>query len=588
MDLAAHLTRERERAVKAVELGFDRIEGIQKLNLNELSRYQADTGWTSTRRIEGKDYIFDALLPKQFPSDPMTVHVRDCNDELYLANSHVMQSGELCLFPKSTSIDVEDPVRVSLHCFDRAEALIREADTDGFSSEFESHWVRSLDDTSHLILCIDSPDALVTQCQAASVENLIIVGNSTSSIRSWLASSVGIVENNMTQVPCKVSRIGAALTPSEYPKTVPDLHKLLCKHDAHTASWLEEQLVTSKQKPLVVFLQETVEGHALAGVRTPATRLKRRKRIRRNQTIGKANVGNIFTLGGSLLNKESVERLQVRRADHQWIHTRGGDGRDLSGNSICIIGCGSLGSYVADLIARSGVSKLTLVDGETFDWNNVGRHTLGVGEVKHSKAGALAHKISRDLPHLSVYSVDCDWRSWCQNTPEELASHDLVISTTGDWRAEHSLNAMARKRAKMPTLISCWLEPFAVAGHVLTVKPVGGCLRCGISRLGAFEQSVSQFKAGTLSQEAGSCEYYQQYGPVALLPTAAMAASAAISHLESPTNHSELRTWIGPKDLFEKNYAAISHMWSSTIEQLGFNRIHIQPWRKSKVCPLCK
>jgi len=58
----------------------------------------------------------------------------------------------------------------------------------------------------------------------------------------------------------------------------------------------------------------------------------------------------------------------------------------IRGFHICIVGMGGVGSWAAEALARSGVGKLTLVDGDTISGSNMNRqiHTLNstIGKVK--------------------------------------------------------------------------------------------------------------------------------------------------------------------------------------------------------------
>ncbi|NOQ69291.1 MAG: tRNA cyclic N6-threonylcarbamoyladenosine(37) synthase TcdA [Gammaproteobacteria bacterium] len=58
----------------------------------------------------------------------------------------------------------------------------------------------------------------------------------------------------------------------------------------------------------------------------------------------------------------------------------------IRGSHICIVGIGGVGSWAAEALARSGVGKLTLVDGDTISKSNMNRqiHTLdsSIGKVK--------------------------------------------------------------------------------------------------------------------------------------------------------------------------------------------------------------
>lgn len=78
----------------------------------------------------------------------------------------------------------------------------------------------------------------------------------------------------------------------------------------------------------------------------------------------------------------------------------------LAGAHVVVLGLGGVGSFAAEALARAGVGRLTLVDGERIDETNVNRqlHALD-GEVGRWKAEALAERLRRIAPAAVVEPV---------------------------------------------------------------------------------------------------------------------------------------------------------------------------------------
>jgi hypothetical protein len=102
---------------------------------------------------------------------------------------------------------------------------------------------------------------------------------------------------------------------------------------------------------------------------------------------------------------------------------------------VAIVGCGAVGSHVAELMFRSGVRHLTLIDPERYRPGNVIRHTVDNRYVGVHKATAVRARLG--VIGLSIDSVYVLGNR--VSTPEcalELSSsHDLVIDATADGRA---------------------------------------------------------------------------------------------------------------------------------------------------------
>jgi Dinucleotide-utilizing enzymes involved in molybdopterin and thiamine biosynthesis family 2 len=77
------------------------------------------------------------------------------------------------------------------------------------------------------------------------------------------------------------------------------------------------------------------------------------------------------------------------------IGTLGLDGQGrLLGSTAAVVGCGGLGGLLTDLLARAGVGRLVLVDGDTFTDHNLNRQLLcDESNLGQSKATAAARRV---------------------------------------------------------------------------------------------------------------------------------------------------------------------------------------------------
>jgi len=67
----------------------------------------------------------------------------------------------------------------------------------------------------------------------------------------------------------------------------------------------------------------------------------------------------------------------------------------LHGCTVAIIGCGGLGSNVAEMLVRSGVGRLTLVDFDAVDERNLNRQFFFRDQIGMPKVIALAENLQR-------------------------------------------------------------------------------------------------------------------------------------------------------------------------------------------------
>lgn len=144
--------------------------------------------------------------------------------------------------------------------------------------------------------------------------------------------------------------------------------------------------------------------------------------------------GHAGVLALSVTDRSPVVLTAVK-AVHEGSATmrmRSGTDADALGQvSVVVVGLGAVGSYVADGLARAGVGKLTLIDGDTMRPGNLIRHLLGESRwVGQGKASAVAEYL-RSVPWApdEVIAFDANLAG-AGEVSDLLDSNDLVIDAT--------------------------------------------------------------------------------------------------------------------------------------------------------------
>jgi molybdopterin/thiamine biosynthesis adenylyltransferase len=82
------------------------------------------------------------------------------------------------------------------------------------------------------------------------------------------------------------------------------------------------------------------------------------------------------------------------------------DQLQLLNSHVAIIGLGGLGGTVTEILARIGVGRLTLVDGDCFDESNLNRQLLSTpANIGKSKAEVAKLRVQEINPAVEVYPV---------------------------------------------------------------------------------------------------------------------------------------------------------------------------------------
>ena len=77
----------------------------------------------------------------------------------------------------------------------------------------------------------------------------------------------------------------------------------------------------------------------------------------------------------------------------------------LRGRTVLVAGLGSVGSYVAEQLARSGVGALSLLDPERVEAANLSRTAYVAEDVGRMKTEALARRLLAIVPAAALLVV---------------------------------------------------------------------------------------------------------------------------------------------------------------------------------------
>jgi len=116
----------------------------------------------------------------------------------------------------------------------------------------------------------------------------------------------------------------------------------------------------------------------------------------------------------------------------------------LANTHICIIGLGGLGGGVCEMLARIGVGKLTLIDGDCFDSTNLNRQLLSredlIGRPKAMAARDRIHAINSEISVIPVIQYADD-----TNLYDLIKGASLAVDCLDSIDARFMLQKAAKK-----------------------------------------------------------------------------------------------------------------------------------------------
>lgn len=150
--------------------------------------------------------------------------------------------------------------------------------------------------------------------------------------------------------------------------------------------------------------------------------------------------------------------------------------RRIMAGRVALIGCGGLGTVIADILVRAGVGFVRIVDRDFVEESNLQRQVLfDLDDVKKSlpKAEAARRALRRISPDARIEAVVRDVDATC--VLDLVGDVDVILDGSDNFEVRYLLNDAAIHLGKP------WVYGAVVGSYGMTVTIVPGttpCLRC--------------------------------------------------------------------------------------------------------------
>ena len=579
-------------AIRQHDLYFvDKKREGRRLTDQELSAYpvrKAKIGWRTTLKVDGTDYPLDVMVDSYFPFSPPRIALVDRSK--FLVWPHVEHDGCLCLLDSHTQTIISpEPVLVEHLLKEEITQLIRlcrtGANRNDFISEFHSYWRTKKGSLRTPVWSLMPPDQTHRTGVCWHGKNFILAGKNKEQLQRWLSNYYSVTDGFDEGFSDVIYLwLASPLFPDQYPQSNADFARLIKREGEETYEFLLKSFPTTKSNCLVLFGFDSGDGNTTAGVwlRKPSGKMHNGFRPK--------HIPKSAMLLRYMDNYHSLKTVNVKRVDHEWIHSRGGnlDLNPLRDKAVAIVGCGSVGSFVAQILTKAGVGRFLFIDADMLSWDNVARHALGGKFVNKYKSEGMLKYFSENYPHLEFQAKKACWEDCFSNDPELFAGYDVIVSTIGDWQPEALLNYTQRTTPSFPTVVYGWTEAFACAGHALVVKELGGCLACGMNTLGGFQNAATSWPHGPTMKKIPACGgFYQPYGITDLMPIVSMVSGLVIKEMLGEIDRSKHSLWIGPLEHLKNYGGSLTTLWAEAYED-GIAKNISENWPINSGCSLCK
>ncbi|MGH9582018.1 MAG: ThiF family adenylyltransferase [Bryobacteraceae bacterium] len=148
----------------------------------------------------------------------------------------------------------------------------------------------------------------------------------------------------------------------------------------------------------------------------------------------------------------------------------------IRNTSVCIVGCGALGSFQAEALARAGVARLRLIDRDYVDYTNLQRQWLFDEDDARNetpKAIAAARRLERVNRQVALEPQVTDFTP--SNAEEIVADSGIVLDGTDNFETRYLINDISVKRGT-PWVYGAAIGSYGIAMPV--VPGLGPCFAC--------------------------------------------------------------------------------------------------------------
>ncbi|MFC7865999.1 HesA/MoeB/ThiF family protein [Streptomyces murinus] len=167
----------------------------------------------------------------------------------------------------------------------------------------------------------------------------------------------------------------------------------------------------------------------------------------------------------------------------------------LRESRVAVVGVGALGSFIADMLVRSGVRYLTLIDDDVVMPGNLVRHLVGPDTVGLPKVEAVKrHLVRQDEVLASGIGIINGALTSGADAVDHLRNHGLVVNATADFATTALLHVSARTVGTR--VLSAALQNDGRTYRIDVLPPLGDAALLPPSTTRADTEAPLLFEAG--------------------------------------------------------------------------------------------
>lgn len=483
--------------------------------LNYYAHFLAGNGWIIEEIIQDgiilsfplldKTIKIECSFPPYFPYSFPIIRISSESQSDCAGIPHRITDDSLCLF---NSADAKPnflkPEAQLLAAVERAKAIIKDGITGknklDFQNEIWDYWSTG---SVFQIRCFDDlPDTVASIAVKFIIESdkhrYCMVARSKSKIESLLPK----VHHSAALEPPIQAGIFIPLSSGFMPNEAHDEKSMWMTILSHTQRGEQKQIEAalrriSKNNSNIVILSIPSEDKKKVFLGWKSAGVKPMQRIHCPSPF-------VFWAKHKEENMPLTIKGSVVLCSQNHLFYRGSYGFERRIRSATVVGCGAVGSRLAEMLCTTGTEKIIAIDRECLTSENIARHICGYSYIGFPKSWLVKYRLEQHNPNIECVNVVEDAFSALASRADEINKTNVIFVAVGELPLEAYIIKLATEKVLQVPIVLTWVEPHCYAAHMVYIEQNEGAFDELIdTKVMAYRDAVLIGDGGLVAHEPG-------------------------------------------------------------------------------------